>query len=623
MLNTVLDLGIRVTGRPSAVWWKDLLYVAYTDLGGSLCVGRLDVTAAPGSGWNSVSLWPAVERPVTIAAVGGTLYVGGVDGDGNAWLISSIDGITFSALIYPGFQSRTEVSIAGTRTTLWLAWLDEDLWVHLASSSDGVTFSDHITTFGSRLAPALATSRDSADETIAVAHSNKAGAMGSVSVSVYKYTSPGVFAHFGTKKLDEGQPETLNLGYAAGFPDGDQRLLVVFSKFVPPANHSQFHRAFARQIARDLGNPELGAATGIEELSAAPAYGAALAAGPGRVWAVWRNAFADELMVGPYDIAFELPPELLALLRQPCEMDKCPPDPRLVCGAMEEFAWVDEEAYIRNAVKGDLVVTPASGAGFIGRFLGELDFPQQYDHMGIVVEDRRVVRHATMAHARAKAKELYTGSVLGTPAPTDGLRPDLLKYGWPGTITQTVPNGFFPERGFNDGLNPEWTDPAPPPPAPWPGDGASDEAKDQWWKDEQLRRGFMDPFTMAGYPKRGYAFANLTRKAQMRPDGTLVYPLVVKPEPKVEASTPGLRQLLHRVADVSRTIRGHYRFFSYTDADIARQANMVAPPAAAPEWESNSAGKWAAGSVPGGLFLFCLARGDEGQSAISQSFSHH
>src|SRR5918993_3008796 len=110
--------------------------------------------------------------------------------------------------------------------------------------------------------------------------------------------------------------------------------------------------------------------------------------------------------------------------------------------------------------------------------------------MGIMIDDGWTVRHATMAHERVK--DYNTGSIFGKPAPTNGIRPDALKYGWPGTITQSVQNGFFEWEGFNDGANPEWNDPTPPPPAPAP--DASAEEKKQY--DEEMwrrRHFFFDP----------------------------------------------------------------------------------------------------------------------------------
>jgi hypothetical protein len=70
-----------------------------------------------------------------------------------------------------------------------------------------------------------------------------------------------------------------------------------------------------------------------------------------------------------------------------------------------------------------------------------------------MVEDQTIIRHCTESKDRLKDKLYYQGSILGSPAPTDGLRPDHVKNGWPGPITQTIEDGFF--VGTNSGRNPD------------------------------------------------------------------------------------------------------------------------------------------------------------------------
>jgi len=81
-------------------------------------------------------------------------------------------------------------------------------------------------------------------------------------------------------------------------------------------------------------------------------------------------------------------------------------------------------------------------------------------------------------------------------------------------------------------------------------------------------------------------------------DGEIVYPQVVNIPRELEASHPELRESVARVADASRSIRGHYRFYSYTDAVIALDPAKAAPPASDPSWATASAAKWAADSIP-------------------------
>jgi hypothetical protein len=56
--------------------------------------------------------------------------------------------------------------------------------------------------------------------------------------------------------------------------------------------------------------------------------------------------------------------------------------------------------HIQNARKGDLLLTPGGPSGMIGVMLSALTPPQDYSHMGIVIEDDgtdgTVLRHCTL-----------------------------------------------------------------------------------------------------------------------------------------------------------------------------------------------------------------------------------
>jgi hypothetical protein len=68
-------------------------------------------------------------------------------------------------------------------------------------------------------------------------------------------------------------------------------------------------------------------------------------------------------------------------------------------------------------------------------------------------------------------------------------------------------------------------------------------------------------------------------------------PLVVKPDPFVEASIPSVRSTLHKVADAAKSIQGHYRFYAYTDASISSGQSILNAPDRGPNW-------WASKTVP-------------------------
>src|SRR5260370_27206460 len=136
----------------------------------------------------------------------------------------------------------------------------------------------------------------------------------------------------------------------------------------------------------------------------------------------------------------------------PCDCNSCPADPTLTCSYIGEDQFA-EDAYIANAYRGNLLLTPGDSRGVIGGLLHALNAPQHYSHMGIVAADHNLIRHCTMSQDRLTAKEYFSGSLLGIPAPLDGLNPDHVQFGWPGTITQSVYQAFFADQ-YGDTLTP-------------------------------------------------------------------------------------------------------------------------------------------------------------------------
>ena len=137
-----------------------------------------------------------------------------------------------------------------------------------------------------------------------------------------------------------------------------------------------------------------------------------------------------------------------------CDPNVCPSDPRLVC-AVDDWAVGWQPAHIANALKGDLILSPADGSGLIGTLLGAVQPPQVYDHMGIMVENHSVIRHCTQSKDRLLDPKYFTGVLIVEGAPTDGVRDDHLTYGWPGAITQTIEDAFY--TGLRGPYNPEWS----------------------------------------------------------------------------------------------------------------------------------------------------------------------
>jgi hypothetical protein len=291
-------------------------------------------------------------------------------------------------------------------------------------------------------------------------------------------------------------------------------------------------------------------------------------------------------------------------INQPCDPEDCPPDPRLVCALQPEHSIGWKPASIENARKGDLILSPADGNGVIGTLLGALTPPQIYDHMGIMVKDRTVIRHCTESKDRLKDKRYYTGVLVTDAAPTNGLRSDHITYGWPGIIQQTVEDAFY--TGLRGPYNSDWTmeaqghqpfplDPELAPLSPADREKAfynlapSEREKrfPQMWNSLK----FVDPeenFTADAYI---YTIKNMPsdpalRKSDEFPDGQLLWPIVVRPPQSLETSLPWVRPLLHRIADASLNLRAHYRFYCYTRGAISIDGSKDGPPKGNPFWST-------------------------------------
>jgi hypothetical protein len=212
----------------------------------------------------------------------------------------------------------------------------------------------------------------------------------------------------------------------------------------------------------------------------------------------------------------------------------------------------DEPMRIANAAKGDLFLSPGSSLGLVGAILGALRPSQHYSHMGIFVDDGLSIRHATGSSDRLEQHP--NGSILGKPAPSDGFEPDALRYGWPGTLTQTVADAYAASQ------------PGPPDTSKWLEDP---DTPDEHGNPMRFK---IDALSFDAVPVLHYYERADRVDVQTRP------PLLVKPCPHDEINNAWIRPLLHRIADAAAAIRGHYRFFAYTDATIALSSNFFGPP---------------------------------------------
>jgi hypothetical protein len=250
----------------------------------------------------------------------------------------------------------------------------------------------------------------------------------------------------------------------------------------------------------------------------------------------------------------------------PCDCNSCGPDPSLTCS----YAGTDvvvADAYIANAYRGNMILVPGTGAGVIGGLLHALTPPQHYSHMGVFVANQNLIRHCTCSSDRLSAAEYYTGSVLGSAAPTDGLNVDHLEHGWPGAITQSVYQAVMADR-YGSG--------------PLPGTTTN-----------YMGSMLTDPQSTQTPKKTQYLMNDLSFDS-ISDDGQTWYPpLIVKPCPGLQ--TPDVTDAMNRIADSALSIYAHYRFYAYTNGLIGGITDYSGPdlqvPNAQPDFNL-ATGRW-------------------------------
>ncbi|WP_394844118.1 hypothetical protein LZC95_44580 [Pendulispora brunnea] len=205
--------------------------------------------------------------------------------------------------------------------------------------------------------------------------------------------------------------------------------------------------------------------------------------------------------------------------RETCDPDNpgAPPQPGFSCQPTGQWEGTGPgeqpmDEHIENALKGDAIVV-RSCTGMIAPLLGAVDPPQKYTHSGIMTKHRFEITHST-GDDDYLVKEHPSG-VFGQP--TDGFQEYALRYLWPGTITASVREAFAGEGRLVS--------------------------------------------TPEGKPWRVRGFERL--QVRCPGDAQIVYPRVLKPPPEYEQE---VRPKLMAAADAAKTIHGHYRFYSYSNA---------------------------------------------------------
>lgn len=200
----------------------------------------------------------------------------------------------------------------------------------------------------------------------------------------------------------------------------------------------------------------------------------------------------------------------------------------MFCVPTQEKRWVQMPARFMNAKKGDIILNPGNGS-LISSVLLSVTPPQRFSHSGIMTRNRDEITHSTASEERLAD---FVGS--------DGARPDVLKYLWPGVITQTVEHAVNGED-------------------------------------------FIDPETGKTYSLSG--FATIASKMDLGGVASELVPaMVVKPDPLNE--TLQVRQTLHGIADFAAQQAGksHYRFFCYTEP----KTGLTDKAPASAKWAANT-----------------------------------
>jgi hypothetical protein len=314
------------------------------------------------------------------------------------------------------------------------------------------------------------------------------------------------------------------------------------------------------RVAGSRGVADLGAfaearpiMSNLNHIASSPSSASALNSHPIAVRLSTEMNISTELLGKLFDengVSAVPPPQV----GQECDPDNLPdsiPD-GFVCQATSEQRQVITRGRFMNARKGDIILSPG-GNGLIGGLLLRVTPPQRYSHSGIMTRNHDQISHCTASPERMQAYPVGTDPTSGKPAPIHGFRPDVVKYGWPGVITQTVENAVIGEKF----LDPET---------------ASLPAPQQVW------------YTIN-------AFGVQPVGIDVGGSWVIVPPMVVKPTPappEAGGETPQIRQQMHTIADdaAAQTGKAHYRFYCYTDPTISE--TTTAPPEA----------KWAAGTYP-------------------------
>jgi len=250
---------------------------------------------------------------------------------------------------------------------------------------------------------------------------------------------------------------------------------------------------------------------------------------------------ADQPLPKPTSCSDPVEPKL----GEPCDPMSSPSRPGLVCSIeTNSREWIIDPPYIRNAQKGDTVMSP--GCGVVGALLQAVG--QHYSHDGIMTRDRYEITNATASQGLLDDDATHAG-FFGAA----GVLPKYLRFAWPGAIQQSVGEAFY-----------------------WGGCLPFElDRQHRGWKEQPLSP---SPSSCGGeiqlfYPLVAKASAARRGGAQ----GTVDY-----------AAEAARRDAANVSPDPVRYFKGgfHYRFFAFTRGDL-------------PFTPGSEGGDWATGTRPG------------------------
>ena len=219
--------------------------------------------------------------------------------------------------------------------------------------------------------------------------------------------------------------------------------------------------------------------------------------------------------------------QMVPTVNQECDPDNMPDNlpEGMVCQLTSEIQWRYVPGRVLNAKKGDCLLDPG-GPGLVGQLLRQVTPAQFYSHCGIMTANHIEVTHSTGSDDWLK--DHLAGSLLGNKG-TEGFDPAALKYLWPGTVKQTIDNAYFGEWITSPDTGP-------------------------------------------------YKISDFSFAPDLSDSSTIIYPVVVKPNPFDETSA--VRNKLHAIAEAALALQGHchYRFYCYTKPEIALGPEGVAGP---------------------------------------------